>query len=67
MVAMALDEAKENDVKFEEGGITYVIEKDLFETGKPFEVYYNGMGFGINSQIKLEAGGCSGCSSSCSC
>lgn len=74
MVAMALDEKKDNDTSFEIAGITYVVENDLFEAGKPFEVAFNGMGFAVNSSLKLEAagGGCSGCSSagssgSCGC
>ncbi|MDY0164073.1 IscA/HesB family protein [Desulfobotulus sp.] len=68
MVAMALDEEKESDVRFDVAGIPYVVEKDLFEAGKPFEIAFNGMGFAVNSSIKLEGGGgCSGCSSSGSC
>jgi len=64
---MALDEPKESDEKFDDRGITYVIDKDLLNQVKPVKVDYVespfGSGFSIGSSMK--AG--SSCGSSCSC
>jgi len=37
---MALDEPQEDDKVFEESGITYAINKDLYEQVKPINVDY---------------------------
>jgi Fe-S cluster assembly iron-binding protein IscA len=64
---MALDESKENDEIFEDRGITYVIEKDLFEKVKPIAVEFittpRGGGFKLNSSLKPPEGACGSCTS----
>ncbi len=64
---MALDEPKDDDVIFEEDGIKYLINKDLFEMVKPVNVDFVesvfGSGFSISSKLSTGAS----CGSSCSC
>lgn len=64
---MALDEPKEDDEVFQNNGMTYLVNKELFEQSKPINVDFveseHGSGFSISSKMKAEAG----CSSSCSC
>ncbi len=66
---MALDEPKENDEIVENEGITYMINKDLYEQVKPISVDFAesayGSGFSIRSSLK-QANGSGGCGSSCS-
>ena len=66
---MALDEPKENDEVVENDGITYMINKDLYEQAKPISVDFvesaYGSGFSIRSSLKQAGGGCG--STSCSC
>jgi Fe-S cluster assembly iron-binding protein IscA len=67
---MALDEPKDNDQVVENEGITYMINRDLFEQVKPVSVDFvesaYGSGFNIKSNLK-RAGGCGSSGSSCSC
>ncbi|MFO7985522.1 MAG: hypothetical protein R6U38_06625 [Desulfatiglandaceae bacterium] len=64
---MALDESKDNDQIFNEQGLTYVVEKDLYERIKPIKVDYvnspMGAGFSIGSNLQMGAS----CGGSCSC
>ena len=64
---MALDEPREDDEIIEDKGITYLIEKDLFNKAKPIKVDFidsvMGSGFTITSSMSRGAS----CSSSCSC
>ena len=64
---MALDESKNDDEVFEDRGITYLIEKALFEKVKPITVDFvttpRGSGFKLTSSLSQE----SACGSSCSC
>ena len=64
---MALDESKNDDEVFEDRGVTYLIEKDLFEKVKPITVDFvttpRGSGFKLTSSLSQE----SACGSSCSC
>ncbi len=62
---MALDESKENDEVFNEKGITFVIEKKLFEEAKPISIDFvqSPMGAGFAIKSELSKGG--GCGSSC--
>ena len=66
-LAMALDEPKDDDEVFEDNGISYLIEKNLFEQAKPISVDFTdtvmGSGFFISSNIAKDTsyGG------SCSC
>jgi Fe-S cluster assembly iron-binding protein IscA len=60
---MSLDEAKEEDKVFEEGGVTYVINEQLFDLAKPINIDFvttpRGSGFSINSNVS-GGGGCGG-------
>ncbi len=68
-LGMALDEPRETDKVFENDGVTYLIDQDLFEKVKPINVDYvvqHGMGrLKIDSSLPAGEGGCSGCSGSC--
>ena len=63
---MALDESRENDEVFDDKGLTYVVEKALYESIKPITVDYvnspMGAGFNIASNMQMGAS----CGSSCS-
>lgn len=64
---MALDESRENDEIFDDRGLTYIIDKELYERVRPIKVDYvntpMGSGFNIASNMKAQ----SSCSTSCSC
>jgi len=64
---MALDESTKDDEIFEDRGVTYLVEKTLFEKVKPIEVDFittpRGAGFKLTSSLNQE----SACGSSCSC
>ncbi len=64
---MVLDEPRQNDEIFEDSGLTYIIEKGLFERAKPIKVDYivSPFGSGFQIQSSLQLGGAS-CGSSCS-
>ncbi len=63
---MALDEPKENDQVFEEGGLTFLVNRTLLEQVKPITVDFveNAVGSGFRLQSNLPQGDCC---SSCSC
>jgi Fe-S cluster assembly iron-binding protein IscA len=62
---MALDEPKENDEIIKDNGITYLIEKSLYEKVKPINIDFvesaMGSGFSINSAMSrgTSCGSCS--------
>lgn len=60
---MSLDEAKEEDKVFEKGGVTYVINEQLFELAKPINIDFvttpRGSGFSIISNVS-GGGSCGG-------
>jgi Fe-S cluster assembly iron-binding protein IscA len=64
---MALDESTTNDQIFEEQGVTYVVDKELFEQVKPIGIDFittpRGSGFKLTSSMSAD----SACGSSCSC
>jgi Fe-S cluster assembly iron-binding protein IscA len=64
---MALDESTANDQIFEEQGVTYVVDKELFEQVKPIGIDFittpRGSGFKLTSSMSAD----SACGSSCSC
>jgi iron-sulfur cluster assembly protein len=64
---MALDEPQEKDMTFSDKGLTFAMEKALFEKAKPIGIDFvesaGGSGFKVTSS--LAAG--DGCGSSCSC
>ena len=59
---MALDEPRENDEVIKDDGITYLIEKQLFEDVKPINIDFTetamGSGFSISSNLKKADGDC---------
>jgi len=64
---MALDEPRENDQVFDDRGLSYLVEKNLFDQVKPIKVDYveTPMGAGFNISSSMVAG--SNCGQSCSC
>lgn len=60
---MALDEPKEDDTIFNESGITYTINKQLYEQVKPIKVEYvdtaRGSGYRISANLDKNCGSCS--------
>jgi len=64
---MALDEPREGDETFKKNGLTFIINKEIFELAKPIGVDFvttpQGSGFKLSSS--LDAG--SACGRSCSC
>jgi Fe-S cluster assembly iron-binding protein IscA len=66
---MALDEPRKGDELFEDKGIKFVIEKDLFEKVKPIHVDFittpMGSGFKLTSSLAVGAGCGSSCGTSC--
>jgi iron-sulfur cluster assembly protein len=65
---MALDEPQENDQIFNEKGVKFVIDKNLYEETQPISIEFvqsaMGEGFKIQSELSKKE---SGCGSSCSC
>ena len=63
---MALDESTPNDDVFEDRGVTYLVERDLFEKVKPIAVEFittpRGGGFKLTSSLGQE-GACGSCTS----
>jgi iron-sulfur cluster assembly protein len=63
---MALDEPREGDEMFKEDGLTFMINKDLFELVKPVTVDFivtpRGSGFKVSSSLEAQ----SSCGKSCS-
>ena len=67
-LGMALDEVRENDQEFDDRGVKFVIENELYERSKPIMVDYvnseMGSGFNITSSLPVMP---SSCGSSCTC
>ena len=63
---MALDEPKEDDEVFNENGVTFIINKELFEEIKPVNVDYLKTPTGDGFMVKSGMANNSGCGSSCS-
>jgi iron-sulfur cluster assembly protein len=59
---MALDEPQENDITFTDQGITFAIEKKLFEDAKPIRVDFiesiNNSEFQLTSNLPTGGGCC---------
>ncbi len=67
-IAMAFDELSEGDEVIKIEDITYIIEKEFFAAAQPISVEFTEAdGFSVNSPMKFESGGCSGCSCGSSC
>ncbi len=64
---MALDEPTENDEIFNDNGLTFLVDKALWEQAKPITVDFitspMGSGFRLSSNIAATGG----CGTSCSC
>ncbi len=62
---MALDEPKEDDEVFDDDGVTYVINSELFEKAKPVRVDYvssfTGAGFSISSSMASKSASAGSC------
>ncbi|THB64520.1 MAG: adhesin [Desulfovibrio sp.] len=62
-LALALDEASDNDSTFTADGYDFVVDKALADEGQPFSIDMSPMGFAIDSKLEFGGGGCSsGCS-----
>jgi Fe-S cluster assembly iron-binding protein IscA len=59
---MALDEPQNSDLTFTEQGITFAIEKELFEDAKPIRIDFvdspTGAGFQLTSSLSSADGCC---------
>jgi hypothetical protein len=69
---MALDEPLDDDQIFNEKGVTFIMNKGLFEEVKPVSIDFvksaMGAGFMIQSELSNKAGGgCGSSGGSCSC
>lgn len=66
---MVLDEPREEDQIFNLKGITYLVEKELYERAKPIMIDYVvspfGSGFQIRSNLNLGGASCGGSCSTC--
>jgi iron-sulfur cluster assembly protein len=64
---MALDESTPNDEVFEDRGLTYLVEKDLFEKVKPIALEFittpRGEMFKLSSSLNQDSacGSCTSC------
>lgn len=63
---MALDEPKEKDEIIKENGITYLINKELFDQAKPISVDFVESAFGSGFSISSKLAACGpSCGTSC--
>jgi len=66
---MALDEPQANDETFNEKGITFLVNKELFDDVKPITIDFvesaMGAGFSVKSALSERNAGCG--TGSCSC
>lgn len=65
-LALALDDAKEEDTVFLFAGVQYLVEPSLLAKAQPVEIDFETAGFKIQSSLP-QSGGCGGCGSSESC
>ena len=70
-LGMALDELKDDDEKFDNDGVTFLVNKDLLEQVKPIKVDFIesplGARFNIISKLSLQKSEGGGTCGSCSC
>ena len=66
---MALDEPRDDDEVVKEEGVTFLINKELYDQAKPINVDFveSAMGSGFNITSSLSAGEGGGGCGSCSC
>jgi Fe-S cluster assembly iron-binding protein IscA len=60
-LSLGLDDPKETDEVLEVDGLTFVVDKSLFEEAKPFAIDGVGMGIKVKSSLLLDNGDCSSC------
>ncbi len=64
MLSLGLSETREDDEVFDQNGVTYCVNRQLFEEAKPVRVdFEEGIlraGFSIQSRLDLEGAGCGG-------
>jgi iron-sulfur cluster assembly accessory protein len=69
-LGMALDEPKEADEVIQDKGLTFLIDKPLYEEARPITVDFidsaMGSGFKLSSSLADTGGGCGGGCKSCS-
>jgi iron-sulfur cluster assembly protein len=65
-LALALDEARNNDAVYPCGDFEFVIEQSLMDRAQPIKIDFTGSGFKISTALEL-CGSCGGCGSSSSC
>ena len=64
--SLALDDKKDGDLVFDEGGVQFLIEQSLYDSYGEFQVVYVDQGFYV-TPVNAPESGCSSCSSgSCS-
>ena len=68
-LALALDEAGDDDTSCEANGYTFVVNKNLLESITSATISMTEMGFMVTPETPLPnaGGGCGGCGSSSSC
>ena len=66
-LALALDEPKENDERYEQGGYTFLVDKHLMEAAAPITLKGEDGQFVIESSMKFPEGDCGSCGGGCSC
>lgn len=68
-MGMALDEPQDNDEVIQDNGLTFLIDRDLYEEAKPIAVDFitsaMGSGFRLTSSLQSAMGGCGGSCSAC--
>lgn len=63
MLALALDEEKNNDHTYDINGFQFLVDKSLMDTVAPIQIDHTEAGFKINSSLKVDPGGCGSCTS----
>jgi len=68
-LGLALDELKDDDVTFDDRGLTFVVEKEFYNQIKPIKVDFvetpMGAGFNISSNMPKPESSCGSSCSSC--
>ena len=62
-LAMALDEPKDTDEKFDIKGLQFVVDKSFMEKAEKINIDFTGMGFHLDSNLVIEQSGCTSCGS----
>lgn len=65
-LSLVEDRVKDTDSVFQFGELTFIIEKELMDLGRPFAIDRTPQGFSIDSRLQTNLN-CSGCSKAISC